>query len=169
MVTERRGSISGRSQKRPSRYPSLSMATWLASTSGGRASPKLPTERRRCRSEACVVDESLCEAGMAGHAKRVGKRGSMDLSELRHLGGRPSFVPQRCAVPASHRLDSSMARPWASLAVCHGHQSEAAPPLQLYTVYRRWLSITAFWSLSRLSLSIVSIASISRGAVELQS
>jgi len=33
----------------------------------------------------------------------------MDLSELRHLGGRPSFVPQRCAVPASHRLDSSMA------------------------------------------------------------
>lgn len=60
-------------------------------------------------------------------------------------------------------------RPWASPAVCHGHQSEAAPPLQLYTVYRRWLSITAFWSLSRLSLSIVSIASISRGAVELQS
>jgi len=60
-------------------------------------------------------------------------------------------------------------RPWASLAVCHGHQSEAAPPLQLYTVYRRWLSITAFWSLSRLSLGIVSIASISRGAVELQS
>jgi hypothetical protein len=57
----------------------------------------------------------------------VGRRGS----ELRHSAGWSSFVPLRCAVPASHRLDGSMAtwRPWASLAVWHGHQSEAAPPL----------------------------------------
>jgi hypothetical protein len=58
----------------------------------------------------------------------------MGPSELRHLGGLVLIRPTGDVLflqVIAWTAPSAMAtgRSWASLAVCHGHQSEAAPPL----------------------------------------